>query len=254
MRRLYEQSLQNMEKTVHELAKRIPEPTKVPFKDSFFFRYVEKTIQQAIVQKLARMVSSLRAAELLMAYGFVQEQAALQRVLDEIQEDVLFLSFGAMEKELPSIHREYLDAFYQEEFDKESAVESTQLRPMIRRKRIHAYLSRIPGASKDISTSVEVARTVSKAYSGYIHAASPQIMDMFGGDPPKFHMRGMLGTERHHEHRADLWNYFYRGNSTFAFAAKAFGDDDLFNQIHAFTNDFERISGKNNESVLWSET
>jgi hypothetical protein len=252
MRQLYENSLRNMESTVHELASRVPQPTKVPFKDSFVFRHVEKTIHQAIVQKLARLASSLRATEVLMTYGFVQEQAAMQRLLDEIEEDIVFLSFGAIEEALPVIHKEYLDAFFQEEFDKESSLESTQKRPMILRKRIHAYLSCIPGAPKDTSTAIEVSRTISKAYSGYVHAASPQIMDMFGGDPLIFHMRGMLGTERHEEHRADLWNYFYRGMSAFAFAARAFGDNELFNEIYAFVKEFEQVSGENYESALWS--
>ena len=254
MRGLYEHSLQNMEKTVHDLASRVPAPKTVAFKDSFVFRHVEQTIHQAIVQKLARLVSSLRAAEVLMEYGFVQEQAVLQRVLDELQEDVVFLSFGAIESILPDIHKEYLVAFFQEEFDKESAIDSTQKRRMVSRKRIQAFLSRVPGAPKDQSTTVKISRTVSKTYSGYVHAASPQIMDMYGGDPPIFHMRGMLGTERHDEHRADLWNYFYRGTSAFAFAAQAFGDKELFNKIHSFVVNFEQVSGKNYESAQWSET
>lgn len=254
MRVLYEQALQNMEQTVHELASRVPAPKAVPFKEYVVFRYIEQTVQQAIVQKLARLVSSLRAAEVLMEYGFVQEQAALQRVLDDLQEDIVFLSFGAMEGTLPEIHEEYLVAFFQEEFDKDSAVDSTQKRPMVSRKRIHAFLSRVPGAPKDQSTMVKVARTVSKTYSGYVHAASPQIMDMYGGDPPIFHMRGMLGTERHDEHRADLWNYFYRGTSAFTFAAQAFGDKAMFNKIHSFVLNFERISGKNYASAQWGET
>lgn len=229
-----------MESTVNVLASRVPSPVRVPFKEHFFYRYSEKSIHQAIVQKLARMVSTLRASELLMEHGYVQEQAVLQRVLDEIQEDVVFLAFGAMSAELSPLHTEYLDAFFQEEFDKESALESTQKRPMVSRNKIHGYLSRAPGAPADKSTSVEVSRTVSKTYSGYVHAASPQIMDMFGGEPPFFHMSGMLGTERHDEHRADLWNYFYRGTCAFAFAAKAFGDLDLFNKIHAFAVHFEK--------------
>jgi hypothetical protein len=30
----------------------------------------------------------------------------------------------------------------------------------------------------------------------------------------------------------------------FAFSAKAFGDDDLFEQIHTFVREFERQSGR----------
>ncbi len=66
---LYRQALENMEATVHELAKQVPKPRKIPFHSSFVYRYVEQTAHQAIVQKLARYVSSLQAAHLLLAYG-----------------------------------------------------------------------------------------------------------------------------------------------------------------------------------------
>lgn len=57
MEALYDQAIQNMENTVHILAQRVPQPQRVPYKDSFVFRHVEKTINQALVQKLARLVS-----------------------------------------------------------------------------------------------------------------------------------------------------------------------------------------------------
>lgn len=253
MDNLYDQALANMESTVHLLAGRVPPPTRVPFTDGFNFRYVEKSLHQALVQKLARLLSSLHAARLLMEHGFVQEQASLQRMLDEMQEDITFLSFSVIFNDTTPLHQAYLDAFFEEEFDAESALASTQKRPMIPRKKIHAYIARIKGAAMDPSRGVEVARTVSKAYSGYVHAASPQIMDMYGGNPPRFHVNGMRGTERHHEHRADLWNYFYRSMIAFSFVAKAFGEETLFAKIHSFTREFERLSGKNYVSKEWGE-
>lgn len=57
--------------------------------DSFVFRYEEKTLLQALIQKLARMVSGLHAARLLCDNGFLQEQRALQRMLDEFHEDLV---------------------------------------------------------------------------------------------------------------------------------------------------------------------
>lgn len=254
MNRLYDQALTNMESTVHLLAGRVPPPTRVPFKKGFNFRYVEKSLHQALVQKLARLLSSLHAARLLMEHGFVQEQASLQRMLDEMQEDITFLSFSVIFKNTTPLHHAYLDAFFEEEFDADSALASTQKRPMIPRKKIHAYIARTEGAAMDPSRGIEVARTVSKAYSGYVHAASPQIMDMYDGNPPRFQVRGMRGTARHHEHRADLWNYFYRSLFAFSVTAKAFGEEALFTKIHDFTREFERLSGKNYESKEWYET
>jgi hypothetical protein len=86
MNALYLQTLHNMESTLAALAKRVSPPQHVPILDSFAFRYLEKSIQQAIVQKLARVISGLYAARILLENGLIQEQAALQRMLDEFQE------------------------------------------------------------------------------------------------------------------------------------------------------------------------
>jgi hypothetical protein len=254
VRELYDQALVNMERTVHTLAARVPQPQAVPYKDGFQFRHVERTVHQALVQKLARTVSTLSATRLLMEHGFAQEQASMQRILDELQEDVTFLSFGIIFSKWSKLHDDYLAAFFEEEFDADTAMESTQKRPMIPRKKIRAAIASMEGATGlDQSTGVEVTRTVSKAYSGYVHAASPHIMDMYGGNPPRFHMRGMRGTPRQIEHRADLWNYFYRGIISFGFAAKAFGDDEMFASIRDFADEFAKRSGKNYVSAEWDE-
>lgn len=242
-----------MEKTLHDLANRVPRPLRVVDNDSFVFRYVEKTMHQAIVQKLARYVSGLHAARLLMAAGFVQEQASLQRILDELQEDIVFLSSSIISGVSTDLHKKYLDAFYQEEFDSTAAMASSLDRPTVSRKKIRAHIDRIGSGPKGSSKQLDAARTVSKVYSGYVHAASPQIMDMYGGDPPRFHVRGMRGLGRQREHQADLWNYFYRGICAFAIAAKAFGDEQLFADIRDYCDEFADTSGTNFQSNEWKE-
>lgn len=251
--KFYEQALEHMERTVNGLATRIPSPRREPYKGSFVYRYAEKTIHQALVQKLARLVSGLRAARLLLDAGFLQEQAALQRILDEITEDISFLSFSVILGNSESSHKNYLDYFYQEEFDPNDAIASSKDRAMVLRKKIRAYLDRCLNDPKGSRKNLDASKTVSKAYSGFVHAASPQIMDMYGGTPPRFHMRGMLGTERETEHRADLWNYFYRGIVAFSFVAKAFGDEKLFLSIRDFEADFLRETGNDFQSNEWPQ-
>lgn len=250
----YKQTLKNMEATLHALASRVPPPQRTSYKDSFVFRYVEKSVHQALVQKLARLVSGLHAAHLLWSGGFVQEQAALQRILDEIAEDISFLSFSAIYGDSNELHKTYLDAFFQEEFDPNDVVASSKERAMVSRKKIRAYIDRVASGPKGSSKHLDAARTVSKMFSGYVHAASPQIMDMYGGDPPHFHVRGLRGTKRHLEHSADLWNYFYRGILAFGFAAKAFGDEEMFASIRQFSDEFAKATGKDYQSNEWQET
>lgn len=64
----------------------------MPYSESFVFRFKEKTIQHAIVQKLARVVSGLHAARLLLENGLLQEQGAVLRMIDEFPEDIMFLA------------------------------------------------------------------------------------------------------------------------------------------------------------------
>ena len=242
----YERILRHLEGVVNLLETRVPKPKLMKFGKFRAFRHVEKTVHQAIIQKLARMVSSLEAARLLFEHGFVQEQASLQRVLDEIQEDIAFLSFGILEGDVnSSLHREYLDSFFEEEFDADTALKSSQRRPMVSRRKIRTYLARTKFSPLDPSSGIELLRTMSKTYSGYIHAASPHIMDMYGGTPERFHMRGMKENPVYEGHREDLWNYFYRGISTCGMGAKALGDEQSFNSCRSLLKEFGEVSGKN---------
>jgi len=235
-----------MDEAFATLVSKVPSPQLVSTPKGSFYRYAEQTAHQAIIQKLARYVSSLRAARLLHKNGFVQEQAALQRTLDEFREDVEFLALALWSGKLETVHEDYLRFFYQEEFDNlEEPLQSSQRRPTVPRRKIHAYIVRATAAANpDPSLAARAFRSVSKAYSGFVHGASPHIMDMCIGVPPRFHLQGMLGTPRIDEAFQDLWNYFYRGLLVFAFAAAAFDDNGLFESIRRFASSFAARSGR----------
>ena len=94
------------------------------------------------------------------------------------------------------------------------------------------------------SSGVETMRTISKIYSGFVHGASPHIMDMYGGNPPRFHLRGMLGTVLADDHQDDLWNPFYRSIGLFVLVAKAFGDEALMQSVLTYMRGFARAAGE----------
>jgi hypothetical protein len=246
MDQLYDDVLANMESSHSVLSGRVRAPDVVPFgSDGLVFRYANKGIHEALIQKLARVISGLHAARLLMRHGFFQEQAALQRMLDELNEDTMFLAHGVIAGELTELHRNYLVSFYEEEFDNpDRAIASTQKRAMVSRQKIRAYLSRIDSGQRDPSSGIEAKRTVHKLYSGFVHGASPHIMDMYLGSPPRWHLRGMLGTIREREHRDDLWNVFYRSIGSFVFTAKAFGDERLCQNILRYMRGFAAAAGE----------
>jgi hypothetical protein len=140
MEELYDQALHNMEECHTALAARVHQPTAGVHGDGCVFRYRERDVHQALVQKLARVISGLHAARLLMASGFLQELGALQRMLDEFNEDILFLAYSVVSGGTTELHREYLAAFFEEEFDDPaSAINSTQKRPMVPRRKIVSF-------------------------------------------------------------------------------------------------------------------
>jgi hypothetical protein len=220
----------------------------MPFLHNFVFRYKEKTLEQALIQKLARVVTGLHSARILLNSGFLQEQIAIHRMLDELQQDISFLSLARLGDGITELHLRYLDAFYEEEFDiPENPIASTQKRPSIPRRKILAYIAckEAEMGVSNSSSAIEQTRTLSKAYSGFVHGASPQIMNMYGALPPQFQISGILGTIHEQEHRNDLWNYFYRGLLSFNVVALVFGDLNMAENIRSYSIVFEKANGRN---------
>ena len=248
MDQIYAQALEMMGLAFDVLSRKVGDPQIQPMGDGYVYRYKEKTIYQAIVQKLARTVTGLQAISLLNKAGYLQEQAALQRTLDEFEEDIAFLCFGIIFDEIGDLHRKYLAAFYEEEFDNPpSAIGSMQKRPMIPRKKIRAFVSKDRAAGYDQSSTIEVGRTISKAYSGYVHGASPQLMELYFGNPPQFHLSGGAHSPFYEDHLEDLLNYYYRSILSFAFAAKAFGEETLFKKVRDYSKEFAVASGRESQ-------
>jgi hypothetical protein len=75
-------------------------------------------------------------------------------------------------------------------------------------------------------------------------------MDMYGGKPPHFHTKGMLGTPRMEEYADDLWNYMYRTFLSHIVVAKALGSEKHVEILNQHKLRFE----KNREQKLLNQT
>jgi len=248
MDQLYRQALEVMGQAFNILSRKVGNPQCQSMGGGYVYRYEEKSIYQAIVQKLARVVTGLQAISVLNRAGFLQEQAALQRMMDEFEEDIAFLCFGVIFNDLTDLHKEYLAAFYEEEFDDpESAIRFTQKRPMIPRKKIRAFVSKDRGAGYDQSSTIEIGRTIHKLYSGFVHGASPQLMELYFGNPPQFQLSAGTNSPFYRDHVEDLLNYYYRSILSFAYAAKAFGEETLFKRLFEYSKEFAVASGRESD-------
>jgi hypothetical protein len=224
--------LQALEGAFRQIETKVPQPVQI---HDGRFRYAEKTIHQAIVQKLVRMISGLHSVEVLLERGLFLEQGMMQRGVDEIEEDIWFLSLAVIKNDITSHHTEYLHYFYTEEFtDPDDVVGSRLSRGMVKRDKIRAYIHRSSLSGAELGRANEADKTLTKAYSGYVHAASPHIMDMYF--PKGFDVSGALKQYRYASHQREARNVYYRAITAMAVAAKAFGDETLFNSLHGLAS------------------
>ena len=243
----FEEMLDLMDRAFSDFENPMPnKPVRVKMAFGMAFRYKEKDIYQAIILKLARAQSTVRAAYVLLKNGFLIEQAILHRAIDETNEDIIFLAYAVTNDTITDLHKRFLDAFWEEEIDESGKmIDSKQKRPMIPRKKIRAYIANVEKAVVDPSRGIELSRTLSKTYSGFVHGASPHLMDMYGGNPPHFHTKGLLGTPRVQEYADDLWNYMYRTFLSHIVVAKVLGSKKHVEILTKYKLVFEKNAGKN---------
>ncbi|MBR8428279.1 hypothetical protein KDW22_35435, partial [Burkholderia cenocepacia] len=138
----------------------------------------------------------------------------------------------------------FLENFYQEEFERpDDPLGSPQKRATVPVKKIHATFGKLAAGDVNPSDSQELLRTVQQAFSGYVHGAYPHIMELFGGNPPYFHMSGMLGTPRVEEWRAQLVGYIHRLIMTTIFVARKLDVADLETPLRGLLEEFEAQTG-----------
>lgn len=240
MPHLQTEAIAAMTRAFRQLEVAIPPPRKVAHSDSFVYRYANKGIHEALLQKLARSISGLNAVAVILATGYVQEAGVLFRTLDEIQEDIFFLASAETNGARTEHHTKYLEAFYAESvFSRPEGSLNIPKPNLVPRKKIRAHTMNVLGEGVNASQALAASEGVSTAYSGYVHAASENIMDMYGGTPPHFHLQGMRGTPRIATSAQDAEIYVYRGLMATIIVAKAFGDTSLVEALYAFLAKYE---------------
>jgi hypothetical protein len=234
------EALALMEGCFFHLEKKIPPPVFIDDQRDRQFKYSDENLESAVIQKAARVISGLNASFLLLSKGYFQELGAMYRMIDEFNEDINFLCLPLLGKERTKLHDDYLQYFYQEEFDVPGdPLKSSQKRPMIPRKKIMAAISNLDENPVNPSDSQNIFRTLSQAYSGYVHGASGHIMEMYSSPPGGYNLRGMASEQRFNAFINDMLNYTYRSLLSIMFIAMAFKQEKMINDLFAYRKYFE---------------
>jgi hypothetical protein len=235
----YHKLLNAMEQALRTFESRLSKPEFVrrgPNNEAA--RLPKQDIEHAIFLKLVMIASGLDAAMILHRHGHTFEQGALSRMVDEANEDVIFLAFGILKQDHTPRHDQFLEEFWAEEWsDPKNVIGSHRPRNPVPRDKISAYNARHHGG--DWSTGHKTTMFLARAYSGFVHGAAQHLMDLYHEGTETFSVRGMLGTPRIIGAREDLWNYVYRGGLSFGFAAAAFGSQEQLDLMKQHLETFE---------------
>lgn len=176
------------------------------------FRYAKPTAKHFCMLKAARAISGINASVVLAKAGFPQEICVLIRTVIECLSHIEFIIAGIKDEKLEARQQEIVDKFF-EDYRRNSS--SDFLGPTIRQKEVHDIIDRFfedVGATGEGGqfASVSLGSLMSNIYrnfSNYVHARYPESMDMYGGAPPYFHMKGMSGTPKDTENLLIIENF-----------------------------------------------
>jgi len=243
---LYEITLSEMKKKFNLLHSTIEKPEYIDLGGRKVFRYKNKSANIAMIQYMARVISGLYSAKLLIENTFIQECNTLYRTIDEFNQNILFLSFSLIDNETIKLQQTFLDNFFQEEFDNpENAFLSTQKRGMVPRNKIRAYISQRSENSVNPSDTQKNSETIDKFYSGFIHGTSVSIIDMYSDNPSQYHLNG-VSNEAPSVNLAKQYfeDRLYESILSLLFIALSFKENDIFEDIQSLRFRFEKQTSR----------
>ena len=213
----------------------VPPLQWVPWQGSHNWQYLERLPSQAVVQKIARQISTANALELLLTSGYLQEVGSLQRILDEIAEDIAFICLGVSTGNWTRNHDTYLSYFWSDG--------GGQLG--VQRKTIRAYNHRAFPELVDPSSADANGRELYQILSDYLHARSSTLVAMVSGPPPQHHLSGITDIRATKAHREQAPSYGYRCLMSAAYGLSAFengpGARRAFEALGAYSEKYDRL-------------
>lgn len=172
------------------------------------FRYESPNLRHFCLLKAVRVVSALNASAELVRCGYTQEFAVLMRTLVECTTHIEYVFDINDAPEHRAAVEEYVKDFFA---DSERGAGTEVRKAQVPQKKVHESLGRTLdeiaealGRSEQRRPAAELYWKIYRVYSNYVHAKYPEIMDMYGGRPGRFHLRGMSGTPKDAENLETL--------------------------------------------------
>lgn len=191
-----------LEKLLHALAEQLPPPLWYHSgKEHFGFRYGKPDERHFCLLKAVRAVSALNAAIELAGRGYAQEILVLMRTIFEYTSHIEFVlsapdRTGRLTPAAAKYVQEFFDDYARNDMEDFKRIGINQRTV---HKQLGAELDNLAHEGGHDPAKVKAEDLYAHIYltcCNYVHGKYPEIMDLYGGKPGHFHLRGMSGTPK----------------------------------------------------------
>jgi hypothetical protein len=213
-----------LERVIELFSASLDSPTLRGPEENRAYRYDKTDIRHFCLLKGVRVVSALNAMLELARSGYIQEVGVLIRTVAEFTSHIEFVLETGTEEHRAEVDR-YLKAFFA---DAQRGLGAEIIRAQVRQGLVHEKL----GETLDIIAeqfsktegwmpAAKLYSNVYRVFSNYVHGKYPEIMDLFGGVPGRFHLNGMSGTRKDAENLNQIQTYIELASNTFVIMIKS---------------------------------
>jgi hypothetical protein len=237
---IFQKCLGDISVLISQIGSHFPPPKFVSVSGQQQFRYSENTAYHVAFLKAVRMVSGLNASLNLLSGGYYLEIMVVLRTVDDFFSDILFILENVELNTLSDVQKQFMEDFFQEEFvNPNNPLENTKRRSTVPRRKIWASVARQIGQYANPSDAQKILQVTNDAFSGYVHGAYPQIMELCGGKPPRFHMNGVVASPRIEACFKQISFYLHRTIMATGILTKSLGLGGLSDRANEIRDYFE---------------
>jgi len=204
------------------------------------YTYDSPNVKHVCFLKGVRIVSGLNALLVLLHAGYLTEMGVLVRTVGDCINDIYFL-LENFPQTTPEVEK-YVSNFFNEIIEEPEIDENDRRKThRIKVRKIHASRARLLSEHMNLEIDRDMVYRIYSAYSGYVHAAYPNIMEMYGGHPQhKFHLRGMKEMSRVKDWSQIVLEFIRSTILVFGYMAEKYADEDIVQEIRRTLEQFEK--------------
>ena len=232
---VYRETIDRLEKVIGVFEEELEKPKLV----HGTLVYKSPTVKHVCMLKGARIISGLNALLVLFQAGYVTEMGVLVRTIGDCINDIYFLLEHF--PETPPEVEKYMSNFFSESINEPEIEQDEKKIYRTKARKIYASRARLLSEHINFPVGQDMVYKIYSAYSGYVHASYPSIMEIYGGDPPhEFQLQGMKGTPRITDWERILIAFIQSAILVFGYMAEKYDKVDLIHEIRKIMNWFAK--------------